>query len=204
MFEFFKKKELNIWKVFSDETNAKFISAKYDQSAKTEIIYDNWKIIFDNYINYIVVGNSSSEKTYTRVVVPYESIDNFRFEIYKSGFIRNIEKFFGVQDVELGIPKFDKKFIIKSNNEFKIKNLLQNLEIRNLIESLKDVNIETSNKKGIWEQELPEKQFELSFYVLNEIKNTSELKELLKLLKLLIDQLVLIKSIKSISNSIIQ
>lgn len=200
MFEFFKKKELNIWKVFSDETNAKFISAKYDQSAKTEIIYDNWKIIFDNYINYIVVGNSSSEKIYTRVVVPYESIDNFRFEIYNSGFIRNIEKFFGAQDVELGISKFDKKFIIKSNNEFKIKNLLQNLEIRNLIESLKDVNIETSNKKGIWEQELPEKQFELSFYVLNEIKNTSELKELLKLLKLLIDQLVLNKSIKLKSN----
>ena len=92
MFEFLKKKELNIWKVFSDETNAKFISAKYDQSAKTEIIYDNWKIIFDNYINYIVVGNSSSEKTYTRVVVPYESIDNFRFEIYNNGLIRNIEK----------------------------------------------------------------------------------------------------------------
>ena len=200
MFEFLKKKELNIWKVFSDETNAKFISAKYDQSAKTEIIYDNWKIIFDNYINYIVVGNSSSEKTYTRVVVPYESIDNFRFEIYNNGLIRNIEKFFGTQDVELGISKFDKKFIIKSNNEFKIKNLLQNLEIRNLIESLKDVNIETSNKKGIWEQELPEKQFELSFYVLNEIKNTSELKELLKLLKLLIDQLVLNKSIKLKSN----
>lgn len=201
MFEFFKKKELNIWKLFSDEMNAKFISAKNDQTAKTEIIYENWKIIFDNYTDYIVVGNSSSEKTYTRVIVPCESIDNFRFEIYNSGFIRNIEKFFGAQDVELGISEFDKKFIIKSNNEFKIKNLLQNLEIRNLIESLKDVNIETSNKKGIWEQELPEKQFELSFYVLNEIKNTTELKELLKLLKLLIDQLVLIKSIKPISNS---
>lgn len=189
MFSFFKKEKINIWNVLAQELNGVFIPAKYDECAKTEIVYKDWKIILDNYINYIDVGNSSREKWYTRVIAKYEATDDFRFEIYKKGFIRSIEKFFGAQDLEIGIPDFDKKFIIKSNNGFKIKKLLQNNEIRNILKSLKDVNIETSNRKGIWGQELSKNELELSYFTHKEIKDLNELKTLLKLFQLILDDL---------------
>ncbi len=142
------------------------------------------------------VGNSSREEWYTRVVAKYEATDDFRFEIYKKGFIRLIEKLFGAQDIEIGIPDFDKKFIIKSNNGFKIKRLLQNSEIRSILNSLKEVNFETSNKQGIWGKQLPEKELELSFYTERMIKNTDELKTLLRLFQLILDDLFESKLIK--------
>lgn len=61
MFSFFKKEKINIWNVLAQELNGVFIPAKYDECAKTEIVYKDWKIILDNYINYIDVGNSSTE-----------------------------------------------------------------------------------------------------------------------------------------------
>lgn len=58
--------------------------------------------------------------------------------------------------MEIGYPDFDKAFTIKSNNEFKIKTLLRNKELRKLIEYQKDVNIQILDQKGIWEDKLPE------------------------------------------------
>jgi hypothetical protein len=52
----------------------------------------------------------------------------------------NIEKLFGAQDVEVGKPKFDNAFMIKSTNDFKIRTLLQNVNLQNLILREKDVN----------------------------------------------------------------
>jgi hypothetical protein len=85
--------------------------------------------------------------------------------------------------------------VIKANNEFKIKSLLQNHKIRNLIEVQKEMNIEVSDQKGIWEEKLPEKEFELSYFMEGEIKDVEELKLLLRLFKEILDELYQMKSI---------
>jgi hypothetical protein len=175
----------NIWKEFAKESNGKYIEGFSWQSAKTEIEYNDLKIIFDNY----TLWSGKYSKEMTRIIAPFKSTDNFRFEIYRSGLIRNIEKLFGGQDVKIGHEDFDKEFIIKTNNEHKIKDLLQNQKIRNLIEIQKNVNIEISDQKGIWEEKLPEMEFELSFYEDGEIKDIEQLKNLLNLFKELIDAL---------------
>lgn len=193
MLNIFNNKKVNIWKVFAEEMNATFIPAKHDQCAKTEIVYGDWKIILDNYFLY---ESNLKNKTYTRVTTRYESIDNFRFEIYNKTFIRTIEKLFGAQDIAIERPDFDKKYIVKSNNKFKIKSLLQNEEIRKRIEAIKEINIETSDRKGVWEKKLPENEFDLCYFALKEIETTKELKELLELFKLLLDYLTQAKSIR--------
>lgn len=131
----------------------------------------------------------------TRVIVPIKLKDNFNFEIYREEFVRKIEKLFGAQDVEIGYPEFDKTYTIKSNNEFKIKTLLRNKEIRNLIESQKDVNIQISNQKGIWGKELPTDEFELSYFIDGEINDIKVLNSLLQLFKTLLDELFTLNSI---------
>lgn len=182
---------MNIWKQFSEETNGTFKEGYSWRSDSNEIEYKNWKIVFDNYILW-----SGKYKTQmTRVIVPIKLKDNFKFEIYREGFVRKIEKIFGAQDVEIGYPEFDKTYTIKSNNEFKIKTVLRNKEIRNLIESQKDTNIQITNQKGIWENELPANEFELSYFIDGEINDFEALNSLLKLFKALLDELFQMNSI---------
>lgn len=176
---------MNIWQEFAKETNGNFKEGYSWQSDSNEIEYKNWIITFDNYTLWS--GKYSTEMT--RVVVPITLKDNFKFEIYREGFIRKIEKLFGAQDVEIGYPDFDKAFTIKSNNEFKIKTLLRNKELRDLITSIKDVNIQISTQKGIWERELPANEFELSYFADGEIKDLKNLNSLLKLFKIIIDDM---------------
>lgn len=131
----------------------------------------------------------------TRAAIPISLKESFKFEIYREGFVRKIEKLFGAQDIKIGYPEFDKAFTIKSNNEFKIKTILRNKKIRNLINSQKEVNIQISNQKGIWEEELPENESELSYFADGEIKNIETLKSLLELFKLILDELQQMNSI---------
>lgn len=179
------KNKINFWQKFTKETNGIFKEGYSWRSDSTEIEYKKWKIIFDNFTLWS--GKHNAEMT--RIIVPISLTDNFRFEIYNEGFVRKIEKLFGAQDIEIGYPEFDKAFTIKSNNEFKIKKLLRNKEIRNLLTLQKEVNIQISDQKGIWEEKLPENEFELSYFIDGKIHALETLKSLLELFKLILHDL---------------
>jgi hypothetical protein len=187
-----EKVKKNIWQEFAKETNGIFKEGYSWISDSTEIQHKNWKIIFDNFT--IWSGKYSVETT--RVIAPIILLNNFRFEIYREGLIRKIEKLFGSQDVEIGYRDFDQSFTIKSNNEFKIKTLLKNKELRNLLELQKEVNLQISDQKGIWEEKLPKNEFELSFFIDGEVHDLEILKALLKLSTILLDELHQMKEIQ--------
>ncbi|KLT70146.1 hypothetical protein AB674_07975 [Flavobacterium sp. ABG] len=186
-----QKTEINIWQEFTKETGGAFKKGHSSISDSTTIEYKNWTITFDNFT--IWSGKYSSEMT--RVVTPITFASPFRFEIYREGFLRKIENFLGAQDIKIGHPQFDKAFTIKSDNEFKVKTLLRNKEIRNKIESQKDVNILISDQKGIWEEKLTEGNYELSYYTDGKINDLEILKSLVTLFKIILDELYQMNSI---------
>jgi len=194
MINIFGSKE-NIWKSFSEQTGGTFFEGQYGMLDGTIISYKNWKIVFDYYDLY----SGKFNERFTRIFVPIVSLDDFRFEIYNNGIIRSIEKIFGAQDIEIGIKEFDKRFILKANNGFKLKKLLLNPRIRQLLEIQKEVNFEISNYKGIWEKKTPE--LELSYFVKGEIKSIETLSSLLDLFKLVLDKLVENQSIDNKASS---
>lgn len=187
-----QKTKDNIWQQFAKETGGVFKEGYSWRSDSNEIEYKKWKIVFDNYR----LWSGKYSTLMTRVVVPVTLNDKFKFEIYREGFVRKIEKLFRAQDVETGYPDFDKTFTIKSNNEFKIKTLLRNKELRKLIESQRDVNIQISDQKGIWEDKLPENEYELSYFTDGEIDNIETLKSLLELFKVILNELFEMNSIQ--------
>lgn len=194
MINLFGSKE-NIWKSFSEQTGGTFFEGQYGMLDGTIISYKNWKIVFDYYDLY----SGKFNERFTRIFVSIVSLDNFRFEIYNNGIIRSIEKIFGAQDIEIGIKEFDKRFILKANNRFKLKKLLINPQIRQFLEMQNEVNFEISNYKGIWEKETQD--LELSFFVKGEIKSIETLSSLLDLFKLVLDNLAENKSINNKSSS---
>jgi len=187
----------NILKQFAKEMNGKFVERSFHNSAKTELKYLDWNITFDNYTEYKTSGGKTLEQIYARVVSPIKSNDNFRFEIYRKNIFSSIAKIFGAQDIEIGNSKFDKDFIIKANNEFKLKAFLNNKDLRNQIENFERINLQISDRKGIWEKKLPGKEFELSFFIEEPIDDIQNLKSIYFLFIEMLKQLKEINSIQA-------
>jgi hypothetical protein len=57
----------------------------------------------------------------------------FTFVVYRQGFLAELGKLFGMQDVTVGYPEFDDAFIIQGNDERKLRQLFANATIRELI-----------------------------------------------------------------------
>src|SRR5436305_1854891 len=137
-----------VWKELCSEIGADFIKGGFwkDQS-KVRAHVMNWTITLDTYT--VSTGNSSV--TYTRMRAPYVNKDGFRFTIYRKSLLSDLWKLFGMQDIEVGGPKFnyleplfgvtsyidkedidcgypnfDRDFIIKGNNEKKVREIFKN------------------------------------------------------------------------------
>jgi hypothetical protein len=187
----------NILKQFAAEMNGEFIDRNYHHSAKAELKHSDWKVIFDNYTEYKTSGGKTFEQIYARVISPIKSSDNFRFEICRKNIFSSITKIFGAQDIEIGNSEFDKAFVIKANNEFKLKAFLNNKSLRTQIENQDRINLQISDQKGIWEDKLPEREFELSFFIEEPINDSQKLKSIYSLFAEMLNQLKDINSIQA-------
>lgn len=166
-----------IWKQFSKQINGEYIENGFLKSSRVEKRIDNWRIVLDTY----TVSTGKSSTTYTRIRVPFVNIDNFYFKIYKAGFFSEIGKKFGMQDIIIGYDKFDEGFIIKGNNEKKVKQLFSKKGIRELIEKQPKINLEIKESEGIFETRLPDGVTELYFRVVGVIKDIDRLTKLFHL-----------------------
>lgn len=72
----------------------------------------------------------------TRFVSDLKSFDEFRFSLHHQGFIDEIGVMFGMQDLIIGDPEFDKNVVVKSNNEHRINDLLADPSVRDVLASL--------------------------------------------------------------------
>jgi len=66
----------------------------------------------------------------------------FRFALHEEGFFDDLGKFFGMQDVEIGYPDFDERIIVKTNDPARIRTLLSDGEVRQVLLSLQDFSFE--------------------------------------------------------------
>jgi len=64
---------------------------------------------------------------------PFVYLEGFRFTVHRKGIFSDIGKWFGMQDIEIGDEAFDRDFILKSNVEWKLRELLGGSRIRELI-----------------------------------------------------------------------
>lgn len=74
----------------------------------------------------------------TRFASDLMRFDDFRFNLHRQGFIEGIGKFFGMEDIIIGYPEFDKEIIVKTNHPDRLKDILSVTETRELLLSLPD------------------------------------------------------------------
>ncbi|MEJ6980145.1 hypothetical protein WG906_06770 [Pedobacter sp. P351] len=85
-------------------------------------------------------GGFEGGYTLTRFTSNLKRFDDFRFNLHRQDFVDSIGKLFGMEDILIGYPDFDKEIVVKSNDEERIKDILSLSEVRETIQTLPDFN----------------------------------------------------------------
>ena len=71
------------------------------------------------------VGSGKNQRTYTAFKIKTTNRYSYSFRLYKEGFFSKIGKGLGMQDIQIEDEEFDKNYIIKSNDDYFMKTLLE-------------------------------------------------------------------------------
>ena len=179
-----------IWRQLCAEINARYVEGSFWKGDKVQATHGPWMITLDTY----VVSNGKTTIAYTRMRAPYVNPDGFHFTIYRKGLFSGIGKWFGMQDIEIGDAAFDQDFILKSNQELKMRELLAIPRIRELISQQPQIYFAVKDDEGFFSPSFPEGVDELYFLVVGIIKDIERLKLLYELFAETLDQLCRIGS----------
>jgi hypothetical protein len=120
---------------------------------------------------------------------PFVDPEGFRFTVYRKGIFSDIGKWFGMQDLEIGDEAFDRDFILKSDQEPKLRELLGSTRIRELIGQQPQIYFAVKDDEGFFRSSFPEGVDELYFQVVGIVKDVERLKLLYELFAETLDQL---------------
>ncbi len=150
----------------------------------------NWTITLDTYTES--TGHTHVE--YTRMRAPYVNPEGFRFTIYRKGLFSELGKLLGMEDIEVGDTEFDEAFIIKGNDEGKVRDLFADARLRELVRVQPSIHLAVKDSEGWFGPKFPEDVDELHFQVVGVIKDVDRLKSLFDLFAAVLDQLCRIGS----------
>ncbi|WP_196888477.1 hypothetical protein [Aureivirga sp. CE67] len=182
------EKRVKIWEQFAKEIGAVYNCFENDEELVLE--YKNWEIKLD-----LIKKSKDHCQSYTRLKVFISSLSNFKFDVHKEDFTATIGKFFGMQDVIVGDTAFDKKFVIRGNNEDKIKELFSNETLRNNLFDIDDFHLEITDVPIYYDYNFPKNIRILFFETYGEIEHIELLRKLFKSIMIVLDYLVTSKSI---------
>jgi hypothetical protein len=169
-----------VWRQLCSEIGADFVDGGFWRGHKVVARVDEWTVTLDTY----TVSTGRSSVTYTRLRAPYVNRDGFRFTIYRKTLFSGLGKLLGMQDIEVGDPFFDDQFIIKGNDEGKVRALFAHAPLRKLIQAQPAIHLTVKDDEGWFEREFPEGVDELCFQVVGVIKDVARLKSLFELFAL--------------------
>ena len=179
-----------IWRQLCQEIGADFVDGGFWKGSKVEAHHQGWTITLDTY----AVSTGHTTHVFTRLRAPLVSRDGFRFTIYRKGLFSGLGKTLGMQDIEVGhSATFDDGFIIKGNEEIKVRALFANADIRRLIEEQPQIHLELRDGEGPF-RHLPEGVDELIFHVNGVLKEVTRLRQLFDLFAAVLDELCRIGS----------
>ncbi len=153
---------------------------------RLETGFDNWRIILDTY----TVSTGKSSTTYTRMRMPFVNKGDLRLKIYNAGVFSNIGKFFGMQDIEIGDAAFDEKYIIKANDDERVRQLFSSDMLKYIIDNHPKIHVEIKEVDKDLGNPVSDEVKQLYFQEVGVIKDIDRLKKLYLLFNEFIKQLI--------------
>jgi hypothetical protein len=79
--------------------------------------YKNFPVRIFMFTENVGSGKSRVVRVHTGIEIKINNPIGYKLDLYEEGFFSKLYKVFGMQDIVIGNEKFDKEYIIKSNNE---------------------------------------------------------------------------------------
>ena len=127
----------SVWMDLADEMHGEFTDGTYVVAAKVPLATKPWVAHMKMHTNPI--GKSIAETTV--IAVPYAPQHEFKLAVHNSSPIEEVAKIFGLQDIVIGEPTFDKEFIIQGNNVDLLRELFADAQLRALLLGQKAANL---------------------------------------------------------------
>lgn len=163
-----------IWRRLAREVDGQCLDGTIFRPLAVQARHDDWIITLDTY------SESNTGATYTRLRAPYFNPERFRFQIYRTTFFSDLGKAFGMQDIEVGHPRFDRDFVIKGNAPGRVRRLFDNEKVRRLIDALPRIHLSVKAHEGMLSK-FPAGMDELHFQAMGTIKDLDRLRLLFDL-----------------------
>ena len=160
-----------VWQQFSNEIRATYVKGSALKSDRIEAAFQTWQIVYD----MMTLPLGTMPLIYTRLRAPFSAKSDFQFCISKKDFLNKIAEKFGKTNIETGDLRIDDNFVIKSNSAEKIKCLLSNEKIKNLLLEKSDSHFEISHGYKSTGRKFPKDCDGLSLVVLYETKDKNML-----------------------------
>src|SRR5436190_1431673 len=139
----FGPSKIGVWRQLSEEIGAEFVEGGFWKRNKVRVHAKPWTITLDTCTD----SSGESSTTYTRLRAPYVNAEGFRFTIYRRGFFSDLGKLLGMQDIEVGDPEFDEAFIIKGNDEDRVRVLFSNSKIQQMIQAQAQIRLDVKDSE---------------------------------------------------------
>jgi len=185
----FGRSREEIWKQLSQQIDGAYTPRSFWKGDKIQFQHDEWTVTLEIHKEVIATGKSTVVITYTRFRAPYVNPRKFRFSIYKKTFFSEIAKFVGMQDVEVGHAQFNDRFIIKGEDQEKIRRLFQHSKLRQALLNQSEVHVSEKDAEGWIIQSFRADVDELQLVVQSKINEVDRLKSLYEAFAICLDVL---------------
>lgn len=174
-----------IWSKLSAQLGGAYSKGTWRKSDRITVEHGHWTITLDTF----TVHANNAHIPFTRFRAPFLNTDKFRCKVYRSNLFSTIGKWFGMQDVTIGDAAFDRDFVVKSNDEGKVRTFLANPDLRARLAALKHTTLDVVDHEGWFGPKFPADTDELRVQIAGHCKDTEKLRALFALFVVALDQL---------------
>jgi hypothetical protein len=173
----FRHHEKEVWRKLSEEIGGEFKDETGWRNDEVRIKDGEWTVT----LSFVGHRGARLDAIYTRLRAPYVNPDKFRFELFHQEWAHRLAHALGWQDVHIGDPLVDKMFVIKASDEAKVRELLSEQPIRDLLVTEKNLHVAVRDAEKFFEPEFPEGVDELVVEVPDKVADLARLERLYKL-----------------------
>ncbi len=183
--DFFNLGKDDVWRQLSREIGAEYVDGGSLGQSQVRLHHGLWTITLDTYTE----SSGETSVTYTRMRAPYINPKGFRFKVHHKGFFSALGKLLGMQDIEVGDPRFDDDFIVQGNDESQVRALFESPQIRRMIQRESEIQLEVNHGEAWSGHWFPEDVDELYLQVVGVVTDHWQFKTLFDLFVAVLDRL---------------
>jgi hypothetical protein len=167
-----------IWTRLRAQIGGEVVPGTLWRGEHLQVKVTDWTVTLDEYTHMVMAGKTPIYIPHTRMRAPFPNPSGFRFSFHRASVFSQLGTLFGMQDIEVGYPEFDKDFVIKANDEASVRSLLASERLRNLVMSQSKFRLSVKDDEGWFGTKYPSGVDVLVFDVADRIRDVERLKGL--------------------------